>query len=164
MTDSRHRLEDHMPALSPRPRRLALALAAITALTLGTVSASTATASDSTDEPPRARPGLAIGYEPTENAPDDLNEANDEFAACMRGEGQTVFPDFHAEKGEDGGIRLHVRMKAEKGDVLGKAHRKALKKCAPILKEAGLTLPSKPRPGHPGGAELPGLRKHIEKA
>jgi hypothetical protein len=160
-----------MPALSPRPRRLALALAAVTALTLGTVSASTATASDSTDDPPRARPGLAIGYEPTENAPDDLNKANDDFATCMRAEGQTAFPDFHAEKGEDGGIRLQVRMKAEKGDVLGKAHRKALKKCAPILKEAGLTLPKTPDtlrppnlPGHPGGDELPGLRKHIEKA
>ncbi|MCX5360423.1 hypothetical protein OG864_17105 [Streptomyces sp. NBC_00124] len=163
-----------MPALSPRPRRLALALAAITALTLGTVSASAATASESTDDPPRARPGLAIGYEPTENAPDDLNEANDEFAACMRGEGQTVFPDFHAEKGEDGGIRLQVRMKLEKGDeptLLGKAYRKATKKCAPILKEAGLTLPKTPDtirppdlPGHPGGDELPGLRKHIEKA
>ncbi|MEV7889082.1 hypothetical protein ACWD3I_28480 [Streptomyces sp. NPDC002817] len=163
-----------MPALSPRPRRLALALAAITALTLGTVSASAATASESTDDPPRARPGLAIGYEPTENAPDDLNEANDEFAACMRGEGQTVFPDFHAEKGEDGGIRLQVRMKVEKGDepiLLGKAYRKATEKCAPILKEAGLTLPKTPDtirppdlPGHPGGDELPGLRKHMEKA
>lgn len=134
-----------MPALAPRSRRLALALAAITAVTLGTVSASTATASESTDHPPRERPGLAIGYEPTENAPDDLNEANDEFAACMRGEGQTVFPDFHAEKGEDGGIRLQVRMKLDKNDepnLLGKAHRKAIKKCAPILKEAGVTLPT----------------------
>lgn len=153
-----------MPAPAPRSRRLALALAAITAVTLGTVSASTATASESTDDPPRARPGLAVGYEPTEKAPDDLNEANDKFAACMRGEGQTAFPDFHAEKDEDGGIRLRVQMKLDKDDVLGKAHHKAIKKCAPILKEAGLTFPPNLAPGHPAGDELPKLHKHIEKA
>jgi hypothetical protein len=167
-----------MPALAPRSRRLALALAAITAVTLGTVSASTATASDSTDDPPHARPGLAVGYEPTEKAPDDVNEANDEFAACMRGEGQTAFPHFHAEKDENGGIRLQVRMGVNKGDepvLLDKAYLKAVKKCAPILKEAGITLPAEVRPpeglpglpghsGHPDGDELPGLREHTEKA
>ncbi|WP_210588133.1 hypothetical protein [Streptomyces sp. GESEQ-35] len=159
-----------MPVLAPRPRRLALALAAITAVTLGTVSASTAAASDSTDVPPRARPGIAMGYEPTENAPDDVNEANDDFAACMRAQGQTVFPDFHAEKNEDGGIGLRVQMKVDKGDeadLRSKAYRKAIKKCAPILKEVGITIPSAPDgvrppdlpelPGRPDKDELPSL-------
>jgi hypothetical protein len=168
-----------MPApATRRPRRLALALAAITAVTLGTVSASTAAASDasgSTDDPPRhERPGIAIGYEPTDQAPDDVNEANDDFAACMRGEGQTVFPDFHAEKDENGEIRLRVRMRvdrADEADLTSKDHRKAIKKCAPILKEAGITLPSAPDgvrppdlPGHPHEDGAPKLREHIEKA
>ncbi|MDN3025180.1 hypothetical protein [Streptomyces sp. S.PB5] len=173
-----------MPTPPTRPRRMALALAAITAVTLGTVSASTAAASDSsgstgstgsTDDPPRhTRPGLAIGYEPTEHAPDDVNEANDEFAACMRGEGQTAYPDFHAEKDENGEIRLQVRMKSdgtdERPDLIAEDYRKAVEKCFPILKEAGITLPAAPDgirppdlPGHPDGDELPRLRGDMEK-
>ncbi|MEV0176902.1 hypothetical protein AB0I00_38045 [Streptomyces sp. NPDC050803] len=164
-----------MPAPATRPRRLVLAaLATITAVTLGTVTASAATATDtsgSTGEPPRKGPGLAVDYRPTDGAPDDVNEANDDFAACMRGAGQTVFPDFHAEKDEDGAIRLQVRMVAAKGedpaDLFGKDHRKAIKKCAPILEEAGITLPSAPKdlpkpPAHPGKDELPELREHGE--
>lgn len=146
-----------MPALTTRPRRLALALAAITAVTLGTVSASTAAASDSTDDPPHKRPGIAVGYEPTEHTPDDVNKANDDFATCMRAEGQTAFPDFHAEKDENGGIGLRVQMKVDKddeADLRSKAYRKAIKKCAPILKKAGITIPSPPngvRPPHRPG-------------
>ncbi|WP_329336878.1 hypothetical protein OG252_16270 [Streptomyces sp. NBC_01352] len=164
-----------MPAPATRPRRLALALVAITAVTLGTISASTAAASDTsaaTDDPPRGRPnrpGHAVGYEPTENAPDDVNEANDDFAACMRGEGQTFYPDFHAEKGDDGSVRLRVTLKGDRADmtdVAGKEYREAIKKCAPVLEDAGITFPSAPdlpkHPGRPGKGELPELRKHFK--
>ncbi|GAA3994895.1 hypothetical protein [Streptomyces plumbiresistens] len=161
-----------MPAPATRPRRLALALVAITAVTLGTISASTAAASDTsaaTDDPPRSRPGHAVGYEPTENAPDDVNEANDDFAACMRGEGQTFYPDFHAEKGDDGSLRLRVTLKGDRADmtdVAGKEYREAIKKCAPVLEDAGITFPSAPdlpkHPGRPGKGELPELRKHFK--
>jgi hypothetical protein len=83
----------------------------------------------------------------------------------MRGEGQTFYPDFHAEKGEDGGIRLRVSLKGDRTDVVAKDYREAIKKCAPILKDAGITLPSQDLPmppGRPDKDELPKLRKNIK--
>src|SRR4051794_23788444 len=48
-------------------------------------------------KPPKGA-GFGVAYRPTADAPDDVNAANDAFAACMRGHGQSVFPDIHASK------------------------------------------------------------------
>lgn len=166
-----------MPALATRPRRLALACALITAVTLGTVSASAATASDPSD-PPSASPGterppvgagsVGVAYTPTDNAPGDVDEANLAFADCMRDEGQKQFPDFHAFKADDGSIGLQVKMEHGEFPAAAKEYRAAIKKCAPLLKEAGITFPASP--GLPGVPDLPerpgapekGERKHVE--
>ncbi|MGW2785735.1 hypothetical protein ACWC3X_31505 [Streptomyces populi] len=167
-----------MRAPATRPRRLALACALISAATLGTVSASAASASDrstttagtaapvrtaqhsTAGKPPKGGPaGLpgAVGYRPTSHAPGDVNTADDAFAACMRGHGQKVFPAFHASKDKHGRILFSVRVGAAKGfDPGSKSYRAAVKACAPILKKAGITLSSKgglpplPVPGKPG--------------
>ncbi|MER5380725.1 hypothetical protein ABT040_10630 [Streptomyces sp. NPDC002688] len=164
-----------MRALATRPQRLALVCSLISAATLGTVSASAASASGEstvptatavtaqypsharTTEPPKGAPP-AIAYRPTAHAPGDVNTADDAFAACMRGHGQKVFPDFHASKDRQGHIRFEVRMRASKGfDPTSKSYRAAVKACAPILKKAGITfssgtgLPPLPVPGKPGG-------------
>ncbi|WP_327432059.1 hypothetical protein [Streptomyces sp. NBC_01236] len=145
-----------MPALATRPRRLALACALITAATLGTVSASAASASDTpntptlsagSQAPQHTRPpkgaAFAVAYTPTSKAPDDVNTANDDFAACMREQGRETFPGFHAVKDEDGGVRLQVRLKGgEDFDPTAKSFRSALDSCAPILKKAGITFPA----------------------
>ncbi|WP_330307599.1 MULTISPECIES: hypothetical protein [unclassified Streptomyces] len=149
-----------MPALATRPRRLALACALITAATLGTVSASAASASDTsttptvsagsqapkgTKPPKGAGFAVAVAYTPTSNAPDDVNTANGDFAACMREQGQETFPDFHAAKDEDGAVRLLVRLKGDESfDPAAKSYRNALVSCAPILKKAGITFPAEP--------------------
>ncbi|MEV0221103.1 hypothetical protein [Streptomyces sp. NPDC050704] len=180
-----------MPATATRPRRLALACALITAVTLGTVSASAATASDTPDststasdtaskssehpEPPRGGRMFAVKYEPTDEAPEDVNEANRAFASCMREEDQSVFPSFHAYKDDDGSVRLDVKMKGrlhKLSDDGLKGFREALLKCAPIMEEAGLSLPDKDdlpdrpklpgRPDVPKHPDRPGLPKHHE--
>ncbi|MFI7342174.1 hypothetical protein ACIBUY_30080 [Streptomyces sp. NPDC050085] len=159
-----------MPVRTPRPRRLALGLVAVTAVTLGTISASAAQATGThtppaaTHEAPPKMGGFGIGYRPTKNAPDDVNAANDDFAACMRDRGETAFPGFHATKDAKGRIGLKVRMQA-KGGKEGKgskdfaptssAYEKSLKACAPILKKAGITFPASPG-NVPGPPSLPG--------
>ncbi|MDT7846032.1 hypothetical protein [Streptomyces justiciae] len=165
-----------MRALPTRPQRLALGIAVLTAAALGTVSASAAQSSGTTStdiEPPSSGAAFAVAYHPTGNAPDDVNEANDDFAACMRDQGETTFPDFHATTDEEGRVRLEVKSTAGKDfDPTSKSYEKALKSCAPILKKAGITfpnpadLPKLPTPARPGepGDELPSLHEHIEKA
>ncbi|MDH6219272.1 hypothetical protein [Streptomyces pseudovenezuelae] len=171
-----------MRALATRSQSLALGIAVLTAAALGTVSATAAQASGTSTtrapgvsvgkekgddakptEPPRGA-RLAVKYNPTADAPDDLNAANDDFAACMKKQGQSVFPDFEASKGEDGGVLLKVRITSPDFDPTSKSYRKALKTCAPILAKAGLTFPNPsdlplPTPGKPGkpGEEAPSL-------
>ncbi|MFD5077067.1 hypothetical protein [Streptomyces sp. NPDC058371] len=182
-----------MRAPAIRPRRLALACALISAATLGTVTASAASASDAssartstTDAAPLnawttggsgvsrggpasegAKPpegaGLAVAYRPTANAPDDVNTANDRFAACMREEGQKHYPDFHASKDDAGHIRLNVKVTGKDFDPTSDAYQDALDSCAPILAKAGITFPDPadlpPLPEKPGKHEAPSLHK-----
>ncbi|MGW3284546.1 hypothetical protein ACWDR3_07880 [Streptomyces sp. NPDC001002] len=179
-----------MRALATRSQSLALGIAVLTAAALGTVGATAAQASGTSTtkapvakhaiagvsvgtekgkptEPPRGA-RLAVAYHPTADAPDDLNAANDDFAACMKEQGQSVFPDFEASKGEDGGIMLKVSVKSPDFDPTSKSYRKALKACGPVLAKAGITfpdpadLPPLPTPGKPGkpgkqSDELPSL-------
>ncbi|MFJ4787068.1 hypothetical protein [Streptomyces sp. NPDC088794] len=163
-----------MRALATRSQSLALGIVVLTAAALGTVGATAAQASGTSTakapgvrvskekgngerptEPPRGA-RLAVKYDPTADAPDDVNAANDDFAACMKEQGQSVFPDFEASKGKDGGILLKVGITSRDFDPTSKSYRKALKACGPILAKAGLTfpdpadLPSPPTPGKPG--------------
>lgn len=172
-----------MRALATRSQRLAVGIAVLTAAALGTVSANAASASGTstvddgpttgtvtsvveksvvekgkngkTPEPPKGAP-FAVAYTPTENAPDDVNEANDDFAACMREQGQSVFPDFHASKDDEGHVRLQVKVTGGDFDPTSKSYEKAIKACGPILEEVGITfpdpadLPPLPDPGKPG--------------
>ncbi|OPG06044.1 hypothetical protein B1R27_18990 [Streptomyces sp. GKU 895] len=165
-----------MRALPTRPQRLALGIAVLTAAALGTVSASAAQSSGTTSadaEPPRSGAAFAVAYHPTDNAPDDVNEADDDFAACMRGQGERTFPGFHATTDEQGRVRLEVKSGATTDfDPASKSYEKALKTCAPILKKAGITFPDPadrpplPIPAKPGepGEGLPSLHEHTEKA
>jgi len=143
-----------MRALATRPQRIALGIAVLTAAALGTVSASAAQASGPstakphhTAAPKSLKPGgFAVAYQPTSNAPDDLNTANDDFAGCMRDQGQTVFPRFHAAKDKEGHVRLQVRITGAGFDPTSGGYKKALKECGPILEKTGITFPE---PGHP---------------
>jgi hypothetical protein len=200
-----------MRALATRPRRLALAIAMISAATLGTVSASATSASGTSTTkaateagasvaspltgapkgaPKEAPKGVGFGvlYKPTTGAPDDVNEANTAFAACMREQGQKYFPDFHASKDAKGHVGLRVKLIGKKGfDPASDAFQKALDECAPILKKVGITFPAasdlpplpKPgkgprsgkslhsepgKPGKSGGFDLPSLTSVIENA
>lgn len=182
-----------MRALATRSQQLAVGIAVLTAAALGTVSANAASASGSSTvddgpstgtvtsavekgsivkkekgngKPPKAPKGapFAVAYTPTENAPDDVNAANEDFAACMREQGQTTIPDFQATKHDEGGIGLKVRVSSpEEFDPTTRTYQKALKSCAPILKKVGITfpnpadLPPLPTPGKPGkpGDEAP---------
>ncbi|MFJ3666698.1 hypothetical protein ACIPSE_09615 [Streptomyces sp. NPDC090106] len=156
-----------MRALTTRPRRLAVALAALSAAALGTVSASAAQSPSPSPSstgsgsggghPGRGGSALAVSYEPTGNAPDDVNAVNDDFAACMSRYGVATVPVFHATKDADGRVTLRVQGGAEKEGTAPspKKFRKALKHCAPILEEVGLTLstdasglPPLQAPGH----------------
>ncbi|PWI15151.1 hypothetical protein DI272_13980 [Streptomyces sp. Act143] len=188
-----------MRALATKPQRLALGIAVLTAVALGTVSASAAQSAGtrSTDVAPAVRsvstvvqdggakgtsPGrakhpkqaaFAVAYHPTDNAPDDVNAANDDFAACMREQGQTSFPDFHAGRDEEGRVRLDVKVDSPDAfDPTSKSYEKALQACAPILAEAGITfpdpanLPPLPEPGQPGDPDdgEPSLHRRTESA
>ncbi|MEU6257546.1 hypothetical protein [Streptomyces sp. NPDC047043] len=174
------------------PRRLALGIAVLTAAALGTVSASAAQATGSstantrhTAESKSLKPGgFAVAYQPTSNAPDDLNSANDDFAGCMRDQGQTVFPRFHAAKDEEGHVRLEVKITGGNFDPTATAYKKAVRECGPILEKAGITFPkpghpfpapdpakgageggsTRIEPGRPGGPDLPSLTSTVEKA
>jgi hypothetical protein len=181
-----------MRALATRSR-LAVGIAVLTAAALGTVSASaaqasgtstatstttsatmsTSTAASGTTSAPAGGTALAIAYHPTANAPDDVDAANDDFAACMREQGQKYFPDFHATKDDEGHVGLRVKLIGGKGfDPTSDAYKDALDACTPILEKVGITfpdpadLPPLPTPGKPGkpgkpGQEPPSL--HTEK-
>ncbi|MCT9080551.1 hypothetical protein [Streptomyces fulvoviolaceus] len=181
-----------MRALATRSQRLAVGIAVLTAAALGTVSANAASASGTSTvddgpttgtvtstvekgsivkkekgngKPPKGAP-FAVAYTPTENAPDDVNAANEDFAACMREQGQSVFPDFHASKDDEGRVRLQVKVTGGDFDPTSRSYEKAIKACGPVLEKAGITfpdpadLPPLPEPGKPG-EEGPSL--HTEK-
>lgn len=189
-----------MRALATRPQRLALGIAVLSAAALGTVTASAAQASSDTAtakstrtvesgvsgvqekgkgtskhlEPPKAA-AFAVAYHPTANAPGDLNTANGDFAKCMRAQGQSVFPHFHASKDADGHINLQVRVTGGDFDPTKAGYKKAVKVCGPILKKAGITfpnpadlppLPAPDNPGKPGKvtSELPSLTRAFKNA
>ncbi|MFF4504084.1 hypothetical protein [Streptomyces sp. NPDC001401] len=158
-----------MRTSTTRPRRLALGIAVLTAAALGTVSASAAQASgtSTTTAPPAKAGGFAVQYHPTASAPDDVNTANDYFAACMEDQGQSVFPHFHASKDDEGHVRLEVKVTGGEFDPTSKAYKKAVDTCGPMLEKAGITFPNPadlpPLPGRPGkpgepGKEGPSLR------
>jgi hypothetical protein len=178
--------EEPMRALATRPGRLALGIAVLTAAALGTVSASAAQASGTPTPPPAKAPaartaGFAVRYHPTANAPEDVNTANDDFAACMKDRGRSVFPDFHATKDDEGHVRLEVKVTGGDFDPTSRAYEKAVRTCGPVLKRVGITFPSAPGlpplPGKPGekgpslhtekgkpGDDLPGLTTGITTA
>jgi len=179
-----------MRALATRSR-LAVGIAVLTAAALGTVSASAAQASGTstaasvtlsaatsttisgTTSAPAGGTALAIAYHPTANAPGDVNAANDDFAACMREQGQKYFPDFHATKDDEGHVGLRVKLIGGTGfDPTSDAYQDALDACAPILNKVGITfpdpadLPPLPTPGKPGEPGKPGQAPpslHTEK-
>ncbi|WP_405869047.1 hypothetical protein [Streptomyces sp. NBC_00005] len=179
-----------MRALATRPQRLALGIAVLTAAALGTVSASAAQATGTSTlpaskhagtevsvaqeqskggkhpEPPKGA-AFAVAYHPTAGAPDDVNTADEDFAACMKDEGRAVFPHFHASKDDEGHVRLEVKVTDGDFDPTSKAYKKSMKACGPVLEKTGITFPSAPglpplpgKPGEPGG-EGPSL--HTEK-
>lgn len=147
-----------MRALSTRPRRLAVGIAVLSAAALGTVSASAAQSSHphpSGTHPGKGGSALVVSYEPTADAPDDVNAVNDDFAACMREHGEPSVPVFHAAKDANGRISLEVN--ANGTAPTPRTFQKALKSCAPILKKVGITLstntdtpPPLPKPDGPG--------------
>jgi hypothetical protein len=159
-----------MRALATRSRWLAVGIAALSAAALAAVSASAAQASGTsttTSQPHRAT-ALAVAYKPTGSTPDDVNAANQKFAACMRGQGQKYYPDVHATKDGSGHAGLRVRMAGGKGfDPTSDAYQNALDACAPILKKVGITFPDAaglpPLPGKPGKPGTKGPFVHTEK-
>ncbi len=193
-----------MRALATRPQRLALGIAVLSAAVLGTVTASAAPASHATHPDShgtviagrtvvkqKGQGGkefgsgkgipFAVEYTPTTNAPGDLNTANPRFARCMRAQGQSVFPSFHASKGSDGGVMLRVRINGKGGpglDPTASGYKKAISACGPVLKKTGISFPNpghlpapptsgKPgKPGEPGKvtSELPSLTSVFKDA
>lgn len=167
-----------MRTLATGPQRLALGIAVLSAAALGTVSASAAPASHSTAvsgttvaHQTGKRPPFAVAYTPTSKAPGDLNAANPRFARCMRAQGVSVFPGFHASKGPDGGIllRVDISSRGAKFDPTSSSYQKAIKACGPILKKTGITFPNPadlPSPPTPGKAtsELPSPTRAFEHA
>ncbi|MDV9176955.1 hypothetical protein R6V09_43375 [Streptomyces sp. W16] len=170
-----------MRPLATKPQRLALGIAVLSAAALGTVTASAAPASHATNSgshgtvvgktlvKQKGQGGkesgsgkgvpFAVEYTPTSNAPGDLNAANPRFAKCMRAQGQSVFPGFHASKGSDGGVMLRVNINGKGGpglDPTSSGYKKAISACGPILKKTGISFPnpgdlpappSRPAPG-----------------
>ncbi|MGI5458330.1 hypothetical protein ACQEWB_35175 [Streptomyces sp. CA-249302] len=173
-----------------RPRLLAVGIAVLTAAALGTVSASAVQSSDAPGtrsaggHAARGKGGSALvfGYRPTAAAPADVNGVNDDFAACMSRHGATSVPVFHATKDANGKTTLEI---SRSGPVKGlelspKKFQKALKSCAPILKEVGISvstntsdLPPLPNPnthgkpgrsGHTKDDGQPGLTTSLKEA
>jgi hypothetical protein len=186
-----------MRALATRPQRLALGIAVLSAAALGTTAAQ---ASGTTTTVPRTtvvsgsgsgvatakgtdgkhftspRPvAFAVAYHPTSHAPGDLNTANGRFARCMRGQGQTVFPGFHAARDSAGHVSLQVKVAKRDFDPTTAGYKKAAATCGPVLEKAGIAfpdpadLPPLPTPGKPGKpgkvtSELPSLTRAFEHA
>jgi len=182
-----------MRPLATKPQRLALGIAVLSVAALGTVTASAAPASHATNS--GSRQGIvssktvvkqkgqggkefgsgkgipfAVEYRPTANAPGDLNAANTRFAKCMRAQGQSVFPGFHASRGPDGGVMLRVNINGKGGpgfDPTSAGYKKAVSTCGPILKKTGISfpnpgdLPSPPSQPAPGKGEG-GISRHPE--
>ncbi|MFZ3567860.1 hypothetical protein ACOKM5_12950 [Streptomyces sp. BH097] len=140
--------------------RLLTSGALISAVALGAVTATQASASGggwghTPPKPPKS--AATIGYHPTAEAPDDLNEANDAFAACMREHGEDLFPSFHAAKGSDGGVSFVVKTRVPEGKsprAGSAATKKAFKVCKGPLEKAGVTFPN-------GGLVLPAPPKRV---
>ncbi|MFJ5307723.1 hypothetical protein [Streptomyces sp. NPDC088350] len=184
-----------MRPLATRPQRLALGIAVLSAAALGTtaaqaygtttaeprttvVSGSGVTTAKGTGGEHFASPrqvAFAVAYHPTANAPGDLNTANGDFAACMREQGQAVFPGFHAAKDAKGHISLQVKVGKGDFDPTSGGYKKAVEACGPILRKAGVTFPNPagppplPTPGKPGEpgkgtSELPSLTRAFERA
>ena len=188
-----------MRALATRSQRIALGIAVLSAAALGTTAAQ---ASGTATTAPRttvvsgagvttakgsgggthfASPrhvAFAVAYHPTSNAPGDLNTANKDFARCMRGQGQTVFPGFHAAKDPAGHVSLQVTVAKGDFDPTTAGYKKAVTTCGPILEKAGLTFPNPAdlpplptpgtagKPGKPGKvtSELPSLTRAFESS
>jgi len=187
-----------MRALVTRSQRLALGIAVLSAAALGTTAAQ---ASGTTTTVPRTtvvsgsgvttakgtggthftsprHVAFAVAYRPTSNAPGDLNTADGHFARCMRGQGQSVFPGFHASRDSAGHINLQVKVAKGDFDPTASGYKKAVATCGPILEKAGITfpdpadLPPLPTPGKPGktsepgkvASELPSLTRVFENA
>lgn len=181
-----------MRPLATRPQRLALGIAVLSAAALGTVSASAAPASHVTSRvshrtavsgeavvKQKGQGGkefgsgkgtaFAVAYSPTANAPGDLNAANTRFAGCMRDQGQSVFPGFHASKGPDGGVmlRVHIKGRGADFDPTSSGYKKAVGACGYILEKTGISfpapgdLPSPPSLPAPGKGEG-GITRHAE--
>ncbi|MFJ9040092.1 hypothetical protein ACIRF8_26350 [Streptomyces sp. NPDC102406] len=139
----------------PHHHRLLAVGALISAVTLGTVTAASASGDHHTPNPPKGGP--PIGYQPTDDAPDDLDAADDAFAACMRDHDQDNVPALHPTKDATGGIRFTVEIRERDGkapDVTSRAFQKAFAACKGPLEEAGVSFPE-PR-CVPGAAEAPG--------
>ena len=121
---------------------------------------------------------FAVAYHPTTNAPGDLNTANGDFAGCMREQGQSVFPSFHAAKDSDGHVSLQVKVAKGDFDPTTAGYKKAVKACGPILEKAGIAFPDPAdlpplpvpgkagKPGKPGKvtSELPSLTRAFENS
>ncbi|GGN12277.1 hypothetical protein [Streptomyces fuscichromogenes] len=140
-----------MRALATRPRRIAIGIAVVSAAALGTVSAAAAQSSPAPGHSGGGHPGrggasLAVSYRPTGNAPADVNAVNDDFAACMRAHGEPAVPVFHATgnaaRNAAGKVTLEVQGGPDKNGATPnpKLFQKALRSCAPILKDVGITL------------------------
>ena len=116
--------------------------------------------------PPKGA-GFGVAYRPTADAPDDVNSADADFAACMRDQGLSVFPRFHASKDGKGHVRLQVRIRGGGFDPTSGSYRKAMKTCGPIMKKAGIGFPAGPAlpplPGKPGEPGKEGPSLHTEK-
>jgi len=182
-----------------RHRYALMTCALLSAVALGTVTASAATASGTSttktgtpgthlvssspkDHKQPAHGAFAVAYKPTANAPDDVNDGDPRFAACMREQGQKYYPRFHASKDEAGRVNLRVKLIGGKGfDPTSDAYQDALDTCAPVLEKVGITfpdasdLPPLPEPGkappslhkekgHPGEPDVPSLTSSAEDA
>ena len=187
-----------MRALATTSQRIALGIAVLSAAALGTTAAQ---ASGTTTTAPRAtvvsgsdvtiatgtggkhfaspqHAAFAVAYHPTSNAPGDLNTANKHFARCMREQGQTVFPGFHAAKDSAGHVSLQVKVAKGDFDPTTAGYKKAVKACGPILEKAGIAFPDPAdlpplpapgkagKPGKPGKvtSELPSLTRAFENS
>ncbi|MFD4599772.1 hypothetical protein ACFWPQ_17290 [Streptomyces sp. NPDC058464] len=135
-----------MRAPATRPRRIVIGIAVVSAAALGTVSASAAQSPtpghSGGGHPGRGGASLAVSYRPTENAPADVNAVNDDFASCMRAHGEPAVPVFHATRNAAGKVTLEVQGGPDKNGATPnpKSFQKALRSCAPTLKDVGITL------------------------
>jgi hypothetical protein len=134
-----------MRSTTKRHRRLTVACALISALTLGGVYAGQSIAADSPS-----------GGESSTNPPKDdstdstdwerQDDASREYAECMRDNGLEDFPDIVIYTAKDGrGVK--VKMDGGKGKhpaPISKEYRKAAQACRHVLEDIGVDLPVPP--------------------